>query len=453
MGKQVGKHAIVIGAGIGGLLFARVLADYFAGVTVLERDWLADKNEPRGGVPQGRHLHGLLAGGCRAMDALLPGLVDDFKAAGAVKLVAGLSRVEMPGYDPFPQRDAGFCSYGLSRPLLELCVRRRVRTIANISWEQNSAVQRLQHDAGVVTGVVLRDGRSLLADFVVDASGRGEPTLRTLDEMGYARSRETTIGVDMHYATALFEIPEDAVYDWKSLMTYPEPPPERAKAAAMSAIEGNRWICTLGWHGEREDAPIDRESFMRFARKLRTPTFYHAIKNATMLGKVVGFLFHESRHRHFSELQSWPQGLLPVADAICCFNPVYAQGMSVAALEAGAFCELLEARQGDLHDLTRAFLQQTDQIIAAPWNMAALPDLAYPYTRGKRPSNFEQLLKFGAACIELAARDASVHKLRLEIIGLLKPYSALTNDPVLMQRIQAVMAEMAHVETPETVAV
>src|SRR5262245_4184775 len=159
MAKQLGKRAIVIGAGIGGTLFARALADYFEGVTVVEQDSLPDNDEPRNGVPQGRHTNILLAGGCRAMDALLPGLVDDFKACGAVKLVTGLSvRIEMPGYDPFPQRDAGFCSYGLSRPLLELCIRRRVQAIANISWEQNRAVERLRHDAGAVTGVTLRDG-------------------------------------------------------------------------------------------------------------------------------------------------------------------------------------------------------------------------------------------------------------------------------------------------------
>ena len=443
MTRQMGKRAIVIGAGIGGLLFARALADYFEDVTVLERDSLPDNDEPRDGVPQGRHFHGLLAGGCRVMKALLPGLVDDFKAAGAVKLVTGLStRIEMPGYDPFPQRDAGFCSYGLSRPLMELCMRRRVQAIANISWEQNSAVERLRHDAGVVTGVALRDGRWLPADFVIDASGRGAPTLRAFDEMGYARPRETTIGVDLHYVTALFEIPENAAHDWKVLVTHPESPPGSVKGALMSTIEGNRWICGLAWQGE-EKAPVDRESFIEFTRKLRTQTCYHAIKDATMLGKVAHFLFRESCHRHFSDLESLPKGLLPVADAICCFNPVHGQGMSVAALEAETFCELLEAGQGDFHDLQRAFLQRTDQIIEGPWNMAAAPDLAYPDTRGERPPNLMQSLMFGAAFMELAARDASVDKLMWEIRSLLKPYSALTSDAALMQRIQTVMAEMA----------
>lgn len=446
MAKQMGKRAIVIGAGIGGMLFARVLADYFEGVTVLERDSLPDNDEPRNGVPQGRHFHGLLAGGCRAMNALLPGLVDDFKAAGAVELVTGLSsRMEMPGYDPFPQRDLGFSSYGLSRPLLELCVRRRVQAIANISWEQNSVVERLRHDAGVVTGVALRDGRSLPADFVIDASRRGELTLKAFDEMGCARPRETTIGVDLSYVTALFEIPENAAYDWKVLITHPEPPPGGVKGALMSTIEGNRWICGLAWRGE-EKAPVDRESFIEFTRKLRTQTCYHAIKGARMLGKVARFLFRESIHRHFSELESLPKGLLPVADAICCFNPAHGQGMSVAALEAEAFGELLETGEGDFYDLPRAFLRRTDQIIEAPWNMAAAPDLAYPDTRGERPPNLMQSLMFGAAFTELAARDANAHKLMMEIRSLLKPYSALTGDAALMRRIQTVMAEMAQAE-------
>lgn len=453
MAKQMGKRAIVIGAGIGGMLFARVLADYFEGVTVLERDSPPDNDEPRNGVPQGRHFHGLLAGGCRAMNALLPGLGDDFKAAGAVELVTGLStRIEMPGYDPFPQRDLGFSSYGLSRPLLELCIRRRVRAAANISWEQNSVVERLLHDAGVVTGVALRDGRRLPADFVIDASRRGYLTLKAFDEMGYARPRETTIGVDLRYVTALFEIPENAAYDWKVLITHPELPPGEVKGALMSTIEGKRWICGVAWRG-RGKAPVDRESFIEFTRSLRTQTCYQAIKGARMLGNVARFVFRESCHRHFSELESLPKGLLPVADAICCFNPAHGQGMSVAALEAEAFGELLETREGDFHDLPRAFFRRTDQIIEAPWNMAAAPDLAYPDTRGERPPKLMQSLMFGAAFTELAARDANAHKLMMEIRSLLKPYSALTGDAALMQGIQTVMAEMAQVEMATTAAV
>jgi 2-polyprenyl-6-methoxyphenol hydroxylase-like FAD-dependent oxidoreductase len=140
-------RVIVVGAGMGGLLFARVLADWATQVLVLERDSLPDDSEPRAGVPQGRHLHALLAGGCRAMESMLPGFVSDLRAVGAVEVIAGLSgRMESPGYDPFPRRDLGFSLYSLSRPLLELCVRRRVRAISTIMIEHEAAVEQLLHD-------------------------------------------------------------------------------------------------------------------------------------------------------------------------------------------------------------------------------------------------------------------------------------------------------------------
>src|SRR5260370_36398968 len=96
-----------------------------------------------------------------------------------------------------------------------------------------------------------------------------------------------------------------------------------------------------------------------------------------MVGKITGQLFAESRHRHFSELQSFPKGLLPVADAICRFNPLYGQGMSVAALEAEAFCQLLRDWPGDLQELTGAFLQRTAQSIAVHWRTSAGPGLSF----------------------------------------------------------------------------
>ena len=440
MEQLMGKHAIVIGAGIGGLLFSRVLASHFQRVTVLERDSLPDDNQPRSGIPQGRHLHSLLAGGCRAMEGLLPGLVSDLRAGGAIEVLSGLQNmVERPGYDPFPRRHAGFSSYSMSRPLLELCVRRRVQSTANITVQQEVAVERLTHANAVVTGVALRDGRQLDADFVIDASGRGELTLRLLDDLGLPRPRETTIGVDMHYASVLFEIPADAAYDWKSVVTFPKAP-HSSKGLLMTMIEGGRWICAVGWRGD-EAAPTDRESYVEWTRNLRTQTAYKAIKDATMIGKVVRFAFPESRHRHFVELESLPSGVLPVADAICRFNPIYGQGMSVAALEAEAFAGLLKAPEQDFGQLSRSFFEQADRIIEGPWNMAALPDLLYPDTRGERPADLMNSLRFGQAFLELAARDAAVHKLQLEIHTLLKPRSAMTGDPALMQRILAVMSE------------
>ena len=123
MPSHIGKQALVIGAGIGGLTAARVVADYFERVVVLDRDALPERALPRAGVPQDKHVHALLAGGQHALCDLLPGFEHDLAQTGAVPLRVGLDmRSERPGYDPFPQRDLGWDSYAQSRPQLELNV-------------------------------------------------------------------------------------------------------------------------------------------------------------------------------------------------------------------------------------------------------------------------------------------------------------------------------------------
>lgn len=439
------ERAIVIGAGMGGLLCARALAERFTEVLVLERDSLPADHQPRSGVPQGRHFHGLLAGGRRAMEALLPGLDDDIREAGAVEMVTGWStRVERPGYDPYPRRDLGFSSFSLSRPLLELCVRRVVQRTANLAIQHETAVERLLHAGQAVTGVALRDGREIQADLVVDASGRGELTLRAFDAMGLQRPRETAIGIDTNYATAVFKIPDGASQEWQGLFTFPKAP-ESSKGLLLSTIEGGQWICAVGWRGEEEQAPTDRESYVEWMRNLRTQTGYHAVKDAQMLGKVQRFAFPESRYRHFARSEALPAGLLPVGDSICRFNPIYGQGMSVAALEAETLLGLLAEGDCSSEELPRRFLQRCEPIIDGPWNMAALPDFVFPNTRGERPADLAAALKFGQALTELGARDASVHKLMQEVSGLLKPRTALTSNPALMQRVYDVMSAMEQV--------
>ena len=103
MSSLVGKQAIVVGAGMGGLTAARALADHFERVVVLERDALPRDAAHRAGTPQARHVHALLGGGQRALGDLFPGVEGDLARAGAVPLRVGLDiRAERPGYDPFP---------------------------------------------------------------------------------------------------------------------------------------------------------------------------------------------------------------------------------------------------------------------------------------------------------------------------------------------------------------
>jgi 2-polyprenyl-6-methoxyphenol hydroxylase-like FAD-dependent oxidoreductase len=242
----IGQQAVVIGAGIGGLSVARVLADHFERVLVLERDALPADPVDRAGVPQGRHVHALLAGGQSALGELFPGFESDLVRGGAVKFRVGLDvRVERPGFDPFPQRDLGWDAYAMSRPLIEWAVRRRVEECASIELRQRCRVQELVPgaDGCGVAGVRYTnpDGTAdtTSADLVIDASGRGTPTLDLLGTPGRAQPEATTIGVDFMYATAVFAIPENAPGDWKGVMCFGAGGRE-SRGALMLPREGRR---------------------------------------------------------------------------------------------------------------------------------------------------------------------------------------------------------------------
>jgi 2-polyprenyl-6-methoxyphenol hydroxylase-like FAD-dependent oxidoreductase len=443
----VGKQAVVIGAGMGGLTAAGALADFFDQVLVLERDTLPSEPAHRAGTPQARHVHGLLLSGQRALSELFTGFEKDLAQAGAVPLRVGLDvRMERPGYDPFPQRDLGFFSYAMSRPTIERAVRRRVERRANITLRQRCRVEKLlaSSNGEAVSGVRFENdhgaSETIAADLVVDASGRGALTLDLLQSIGRPLPEETTIGIDLGYATCVFAIPDDAPADWKGVMTFGQPP-HNSRGGLMLPLEGNRWMATIG--GRHGDVPSgDAEEFLAYARALRTPTIYNAISRAGRLGEVARYGFRESVRRHFERLDEFPRGLLPIADAICRFNPVYGQGMSVAAQEACLLRTLLGKLAGDSNPiaaLAPTFFAEVQTLIETPWAVATL-DFVFPETRGQRPADFETTLKFGIALTRLAAEDPAVHKLTAEVQNLLRPRSAY-RDPDLMQRVIAVMAE------------
>jgi 2-polyprenyl-6-methoxyphenol hydroxylase-like FAD-dependent oxidoreductase len=230
MGPNIlGKQAVVVGAGIGGLAAAGALADSFERVVVLERDALPAVATDRAGTPQCKHIHVLLAGGQRALGELFSGFEEELARAGAVPLrVTSDFRAELPGFDPFPPRDLGFDVYSMSRPLIEFIVRQQVQYRANTTSREGCRVRELVGSPDRRTVVAVRcenpkgDAETLTADLVVDASGRGELTLALLEFCGLPSPQETVIGVDIGYARAIFAIPSDAPPDWKALMLLPK---------------------------------------------------------------------------------------------------------------------------------------------------------------------------------------------------------------------------------------
>jgi 2-polyprenyl-6-methoxyphenol hydroxylase-like FAD-dependent oxidoreductase len=444
---MIGRQAVVIGAGMGGLTAARALADSFDQVLVLERDTLPSEAAPRAGTPQSRHVHALLLSGQRALGELFAGFEQDLARAGAVPLRVGLDvRVERPGYDPFPQRDLGWINYAVSRPTIEHIVRRRLDDCTNVVLRQRCRARQLlaSADGARVGGVRYDnengDSETIAADLFVDASGTGALTLDFLKSTGRPLPEETRIGIDLGYASCVFAVPDDAPPDWKGVMTFGEPP-SNSRGGLMLPLEGNRWMATIGGrHGD--SPPGDAEGFMAFARTMRTPTIYDAISRAERVGEVARYGFPESIRRHFEKLDAFPGGLLPIADAICRFNPAFGQGMSVAALEACLLRMLLESLAGDAADpigaLAPSFFTGMQPLIEAPWSVAT-SDFVFPQTRGERPADFEMRIKFGGALTRLAAQDADVHKLTAEVQNLLTPLSAY-RDLSLVQRVMAMMA-------------
>jgi len=445
MSDSIAKHAIVIGAGMAGLVAAKALSPYFDHVTILERDKLPSDAGPRQGTPQARHLHALLTGGLKALNELLPGIEVELESAGAVRMTTSGVRLERPGFDPYPQRELGLSWLSLSRPLLELVTRQAV--------ERQKNIQLL--DACRVTEIVARPGRPVIegvrydtsdhqsmhlsADFIVDASGRGSHTLALLDSTGAPKPDETEIGIDMAYSTAVFKRPVSPPSDWQTIMVLPFAPKDN-RGAILSPIENDQWILSLGAnHGDAP--PGDFEGIVEFAKSLRTLTIYEAIKELKPIGPIMRYLLPHSVRRHFETSKYFPKGLLPIGDAICRFNPVFGQGMTVAAQEAIILRRLLDARAkraDPLDRLASAFFEEIQGVLETPWGVA-MSDFVYPKTRGKRPENFEQAMQFNLGLVRLGAQDASVHKLMFEVNHLLKGRSAL-RAPDIMERVNKLMA-------------
>jgi 2-polyprenyl-6-methoxyphenol hydroxylase-like FAD-dependent oxidoreductase len=445
MPSVVAENAIVIGAGMGGLAAAKAVASYFDGVTVLDRDALPEGPDIRPGTPQARHPHALLAGGSTALEALFPDLGIDLLKAGAIKGRAGLAlRYEQPGFDPFPQRDLGFDAFFLSRPLLENVCRRRLTQEPNVEFRHRSRV------ANVAPSSVRRealtvlyeddDGKphSISADLVVDASGRALPTRSLLDKLDGSPLEVTEIGIDQAYATARFEIPAHGSRAWIGLAHLGNPS-EQTGDGLIFPIEHERWIVSIGrLHGGA--LPGDIEGFKAFIKAFRTPTLFDAIKDARQVGEIARYNMPASVRRRFDRLKRFPEAMIPLGDSVCRFNPIFGQGMSVAAQEAVVLNRLLDSRRDratPLEGLAQDYLVRIQDLLEAPWAVAQ-SDFVYPQTRGARPPDLEKRLQYGAALTRLAAEDPETHRIVIEVRHLIRPQSAL-REPELARRVAALM--------------
>jgi 2-polyprenyl-6-methoxyphenol hydroxylase-like FAD-dependent oxidoreductase len=378
-------HAIVLGASMAGLLAARTLADHYGRVTLLERDAFADTVAPRKGVPQGRHVHGLLAQGLEVLEDLFPGLTAQLVNAGgwAGDVTSDVRWFLEGGYQCQPA--SGLTSLTMSRPLLEGQVRTRVLALPNVRAVDGCDVVGLETDAadGRVIGVRVRTGADagealFRADLVVDAMGRGSRLPAWLAALGYAPPAEERVEVRLGYATRAYR--RAAPPERGTLAVVGTPAPGSTRAGVMAAIEGDRWLVTLiGYLGDYP--PVDEAGFRAFAASLPTPEIAALVANGKPLGAPIPYRFSASLRRRYERLARFPEGLLALGDSLCSFNPAYGQGMSVASLEARALTQCLAA---GTERLAPRFFSQAARIVDTPWRIAVGGDLRYPEVVGAR---------------------------------------------------------------------
>lgn len=430
------RHAVVVGGSVAGLLTAQVLTDHADRVTVIERDRYPDGPEPRAGVPQSRHIHVLLEGGARALDELLPGVVAELCEHGAPRVGMPHDLVHWQAGRFYRRTAATVDLLTGSRPLLEWLIRRRVLANPRITVRSGTQAVGLLGDAVRVRGVRLRERgaraepRSLAADLVVDASGRGSRAARWLDALGAEPVREEEIDTGLTYASRIYRAPE--VPTWgRAAGCYFVPDSRMWRGAVALPVEDGRYLVTLsGLRGS--EPPAAEDAFVDFAARLPHPVLYDWLREAHPDSPVHTFHSTANLRRRYDLSGRRPAGFLAVGDALCAVNPVYGQGMTVAALGALAVRDAL-ADGGSTPTtarVQRALLRASRQA----WDIAAGADKDVPGARGnasgtrawQRPVSW-----YLARVVRRAPGDPIVGGAFRAACALTAPSSALFAPPVL----------------------
>ena len=440
------SHAAVIGGSIAGLWAARILADHFDRVTVIDRDHFPDKPEPRKGAPQGRQLHVLLVRGQQILDQLFPGLRDEILADG-VSMIQWTQETRSYGTNgvwsiPF---DFGYETLGCSRLLLEWHIRRRLLQNERIRFVEGRQVSGLLTDEGQTSVVGVRveavgsarastEAETLLADLVVDASGRESRAPEWLKALGYDAPEEIVIDSHVGYATRYYQRPVGQNLPWKSMLVNSRDG-NTARSGLIYPIEHGQFIALMV--GVHVDLPGEPDAYLDFARNLPVPDVYDAIKEAEPLSPIYRYQRTANQMRRYSDLARMPEAFVLMGDAVCAFNPVFGQGMSVSAMEALLLDQELK-RQQDAGFAER-FQKAVGKLIAAPWQLATSED-ARNAEAGQKIGFGTQLLKtYTDHVLAMVGTDPQIGRAFFDVMHLLKPPTTLFAPAVALKVLRSML--------------
>ena len=431
--KRSFHHAVVVGGSIAGLLAARVLAETFERVTLIERDEIASEPEPRKGIPQGHHVHNLLLRGQLELEALFPGLVAELLDAGATTITIGKALAWHHGGAWRRMRESDAASpIAMSRPLLESVIAQRVRSISNITLlERTRVLGPRRDDEGGIGGLDVTsvgdgdEGRAITCDLVVDASGRGSATPHWLAALGVAMPIVEKLSAPITYASCVYRR-NDAPREWKQLFVTGAP---AKKNGCIAPMEGDRWLVSVAALFD-EPAPTDHASMLEFAASLPTPAFQETLTASEPLTDVVRVRFPGSQRQRYDRLARFPEGLIVIGDAVCSFNPLFGQGMTVSAVEAGLLGSLLrrERAAGEIRpDFAKRWFRAIRPAIDAAWNTVLVEDYRYAELAAARPARLAPLQWYLGRVHRATHRDPEVTDRLVRVISFVaSPLSLLT---------------------------
>lgn len=384
------KHAVVIGGSVAGLCVARVLADHFDKVTIVDHDKLPAGAAHRKGVPQSRHPHVLLDRGRREMTKLFPDFVETILARGALDLDPGLDLAALQPERWAPRRRDGHKMMFASRVLIESVIREIVAKLGRIGL-----IEAMEATGLVLTGdgsprvagvhVVNKDDGStntIEAELVVDATGRSTSVRGWLEALGFPKVPREIVDADAGYSTLWYQAPppEKRPREWWWQGAFLNPTFEQSARrdedlyfGLLFPIEDNRWIVTVASWGGRP-LPKDHESFASLLSRLRTPLLADACALATPISPVFSRRGMQNIWNHYENWEGRLGGFLATGDAVCAFNPVYGQGITSASVCAGILSEALASGDPNDPEWAAAFFVKQAQFVGQPWSLAVARD-------------------------------------------------------------------------------
>jgi 2-polyprenyl-6-methoxyphenol hydroxylase-like FAD-dependent oxidoreductase len=447
---RVGEHAVVLGASMGGLFAARVLSEHYDRVTVVERDELSDVPASRRGVPQSRQPHVLLARCGEIAEELFPGLLEEMITAGAHRWNDGdLSRINVmfSGHQlkhdgTIPDPDS-LVNHFASRPFLECHVRRRVRALPKVTVLDGHDVIDLISTGQRVTGAIVHrhaDGsvESLHAQLVVDATGRGSRTPVFLDRMGYGRPSEDEVTVRVAYASMPIRVTEGTLQEHTIVRLFA---PGRPRGFFMFMCEADTWMIGAGTLGD-VTPPANREELLAFVDGIAPPHALAAARAAEPLAEVSIHRFPANRWRRYDRMAWTPDGLVVMGDAVCSFNPIYGQGMTIASIEA---LVLRDCLRGGEQNLPRRFHRAAAKKIRIAWQTTVGSDLALPEVPGSRSLAMRVTNAFTDRVLAAAESDPFVVQEFLRVVGMLEPPRRMLRPSFVFRVARAGRTRREHV--------